>query len=29
MGGAMLGREGSVLTVNGQVNPTIEIPAGG
>ena len=29
MGGAMLGREGSVLTVNGQVNPRIEIPAGG
>ncbi|EAQ67893.1 cupredoxin-like protein [Synechococcus sp. RS9909] len=29
MGGAMLGREGSVLTVNGQVNPTIEAPAGG
>lgn len=29
MGGAMLGREGSVLTVNGQVNPTIETPAGG
>ena len=25
----MLGREGSVLTVNGQVNPTIETPAGG
>ena len=29
MGGAMLGREGSVLTVNGQVNPRIETPAGG
>jgi FtsP/CotA-like multicopper oxidase with cupredoxin domain len=29
MGGAMLGRAGSVLTVNGQVNPTIETPAGG
>ena len=29
MGGAMLGREGSVLTVNGQVNPTIETRAGG
>jgi FtsP/CotA-like multicopper oxidase with cupredoxin domain len=29
MGGAMLGREGSVLTVNGQLNPRIEIPAGG
>ncbi len=29
MGGAMLGREGSVLTVNGQVNPRIATPAGG
>ena len=27
--GLMLGREGAVLTVNGQVNPTLSMPAGG
>ncbi|MGB5135732.1 MAG: multicopper oxidase family protein [Prochlorococcaceae cyanobacterium] len=27
--GMMLGREGSVLTVNGQVNPELSVPAGG
>jgi FtsP/CotA-like multicopper oxidase with cupredoxin domain len=27
--GVMLGREGSVLTVNGTVNPTLSVPAGG
>ncbi|TWB87882.1 FtsP/CotA-like multicopper oxidase with cupredoxin domain [Synechococcus sp. Ace-Pa] len=27
--GMMLGREGAVLTVNGQVNPALSIPAGG
>lgn len=29
MGGMMLGREGPVLTVNGQVNPELSVPAGG